>query len=105
MTRNTYKRNRIEASRKRIQSSRRILSAAEAETATFDTEDVLDIMDWVAEETGVEINEVAVTDGGIVAEIDGEPSELILAEEEEDVDSSKRMRSSRRSNNKRISRR
>ena len=97
MTRNTYKRNRIEASRKRIQSSRRILSAAEAETATFDTEDVLDIMDWVAEETGVEINEVAVTDGGIVAEIDGEPTELILAEEEEDVDSSKkRMRSSRR---------
>lgn len=97
MTRNTYKRNRIEASRKRIQSSRRILSAAEAETATFDVEDVLDIMDWVAEETGVEINEVAVTDGGIVAEIDGEPTELILAEEEEDVDSSKkRMRSSRR---------
>lgn len=97
MTRNTYKRNRIEASRKRIQSSRRILSAAEAETATFDTEDVLDIMDWVAEETGVEINEVAVTDGGIVAEIDGEPTELILAEEEEEnVDSSKRMRSSRR---------
>jgi len=97
MTRNTYKRNRIEASRKRIQSSRRILSAAEAETATFDTEDVLDIMDWVAEETGVEIDEVAVTDGGIVAEIDGEPTELILAEEEEEgVDSSKRMRSSRR---------
>lgn len=104
MTRNRYKRNRIEASRKRIQSSRRILSAAEAETATFDTEDVLDIMDWVAEETGTEISEVAVTDGGIVAEIDGEPSELILAEEE-DVDSSKRMRSSRRSNNKRITRR
>lgn len=99
MTRNTYKRNRIEASKKRIQSSRRILSAAEAETATFDTEDLLDIMDWVAEETGVEITDVAITDGGIVAEIDGEPSELILAEEEEeeeDVESSKRMRSSRR---------
>lgn len=94
MTRNTHKKSRIEASKKRIQSSRRILSATEAETATFDTEDLLDIMDWVSEETGVEITEVAITDGGIVAEIDGEPTELILAEAEEDVDSSKRMRSS-----------
>lgn len=96
MTRNTKKRSRIEASKK-IQASRRILSAVETETATFDVEDVLDIMDWVSEETGVDIKDVAITDGGIVAEIDGEPTELILAEaEDEDVESSKRTRSSRR---------
>lgn len=85
MTRNTRRRSTMAGrpTAGKIRSSRRILSSTEAASAEFDVEDVKDMLDWVAEETGAEITNVEITDGGIVAEINGEASELILAEEGE----------------------
>jgi hypothetical protein len=98
MTRNTRRRSNVAGrpAAGKIRSSRRILSSTEAASAEFDVEDVKDMLDWVAEETGAEIANVEITDGGIVAEINGEASELILAEEGEAAENEAPIESSRR---------